>query len=81
MKEENLKLYKITLSGCTEYNGTYIISDSMDSAARFIETYLEERGLCFSSERKVISIDLVAMENSLHFLSEISLLLINKTKE
>ena len=62
------KLFKVTLRGginpgSTNYNESYVVASSMDVAYQIVRKYLDKNDLCFTDERELDKIVLLAEDH------------------
>ena len=62
---ETLKLYKVTIRGgfnatSTDYNTSYVVARSPNDAYARVKKFLDDNDLCFSDERELKRIELIA---------------------
>ena len=65
MESETLKLYRVYVRGGhsdlgTDYHETYVVAKSLNDAYEQVRKFLDDNNLCFSDERELDKIELVA---------------------
>ena len=56
-----MKLYRVNLrNNYKKYRTSYVVANDSNEAYLIVKKYLEERDLCFSRERELSSVELLA---------------------
>lgn len=54
------KLYRVTLQGGNQYQVSYAVATNPEQAYRKVKTFLDKEELCFSKNRNLQSVELIA---------------------
>lgn len=74
-----MKLYKVNLNGYSDYSTAYAIADTTEESYLLVKKFLDKEGLCFSHERQLKSVELLADEK--HYGEIETMLFVKKVKE
>lgn len=55
-----MKLYRVILQGGGNYRFSYVVAQGAEEAYQKVRKYLDEKHYCFTSERKMESVELLA---------------------
>lgn len=58
-----MKLYLVSIKTCGRYGKSYVVADNPDQAYKKIRSFLDKNDLCFSDERRLESVVLLADTN------------------
>jgi hypothetical protein len=60
MKKDTLKLFRVSIKAIGRYKNSYVVATNTDTAYKLIKNFLDSKDLCFSKDRELESIELLA---------------------